>query len=131
MPLKSTYENMRKEKRRRANGLMKRWAYFTLEGADDLGYPHQSPEQERVKGIDCMRVANEKKTPEDILTEGVIESLDKQRQELARLCWRKQCSYSEIAVKLQLKDKLNRVSKYRARAQVKAILDMVADKVLM
>ena len=110
---------------------MKRWAYFTMDGADDLGYPHQSPEQERVRGIDCMRVVNEEKTPEDIITMGIIESLDKQKQELARLIWRKQMSYLETARKLQLKDKLGRVSKYRARSQSIGILDMVADKALM
>lgn len=131
MRLKNTYENTRDEKRRRANGLMKRWAYFTLEGADDLGYPHQSPEQERVRGIDCMRVADEKKTPEDILTQTIIESLNKQKQDVCRLRWREQRSYAAIARQLQIKDKLGRVCRYRAHTQVKAILDMVADKVLM
>lgn len=104
---------------------------FTLDGADDLGYPHQSPEQERVHGRSCMRIENEDKMPEDIHVEMLIENMSRQMQAVAFLRWRVGASYQMIAMRAGLRDLSGRPSVAKARSRVDSIRQRVADKVIL
>lgn len=62
----------KKERRNRASVLLKRWAYNRRRGLPNQKLPSQSPEQERVRGIDCC-VNVYLDTPEDERTnEGML-----------------------------------------------------------
>ena len=104
---------------------MRRWAFFTLDGADDLGYPHQSPEQERIAGRSCMDAVEEKKMPEDFATQQVVESLSLELQDLARLHWRVRLTQTEIV------NRRTNMTRQKVRARITFIKELVSEKVLM
>jgi len=65
------------ERRSRAQGYLRRWARNKRRGLPDLGHKHQSPEQERVRGVDCC--ANVYfETKEDVNT---FEAMELMREE--------------------------------------------------
>lgn len=103
---------------------MRRWAVYTLDGADDLGYPHQSPEQERIAGRSCMDITEQKKMPEDIQTKEVVESLSKDIQAIARLYWRVRLTQTEIA------SRQAGMTRQKVKTRIKFIKQEVADRVL-
>lgn len=52
----TTTDNPDKQKRDAADYFLKRWAMLVGLGLPPLGYPKQSPEQERVRGVDTREI---------------------------------------------------------------------------
>lgn len=112
----TTTQDLKKQKQDRAEFLIKRWAILTRLGLPDLGYPHQSPEQERVRGLDVRNVEMDK-LDEKVMC--VMKNFSPKPRRIAKEYWLYGKSMQEIAWAEKL-----------SKSGVKWRLDSVKDKVV-
>jgi hypothetical protein len=120
---KSSLSAITKSKRRRANALLVRWALITREGIPDLGYKHNSPEQERVPGIDCCKITQEKVLPEDEAVIALVKKMHPKTRELVYEKWRYRAEDKTLMHLFSFTEK-------QLESRINAIKDHIADSVL-
>jgi hypothetical protein len=120
---KSSLSAITRSKRRRANALLVRWALITQDGIPDLGYKHNSPEQERVPGIDCCKITQEKVLPEDEAVIALVKKMRPKTRELVYEKWRYRAEDKALMRLFSFTEK-------QLESRINAIKDHIADSVL-
>lgn len=91
----TTTDSPEKQKRAAADYFLKRWALLVRLGMPPLGYPKQSPEQERVKGIDTREIEI---SPEDEAVIELVSKLDVYPKRIVKAYWMQQLPIRKIAM---------------------------------
>lgn len=87
-------QDIKKQRRDRANDLLNRWGWLVRDGLPDLGYPHQSPEQERIRGIDTRNVEADQVDEQVFKT---VNELKTTARHVAFDYWARRHTYEQIA----------------------------------
>ena len=92
----STSKSITSDRLRRANGLIRRWAWLSRGGLPDIGYPHRSPEQALTgdTGGNSYEIL-----PEDDLTAATLNGMSTELKNITRLHWVIVLPQSEIAAR--------------------------------
>lgn len=90
----TTTQDTQKQKRDAADYLLKRWAMLVRKGLPPLGYPKQSPEQERIRGIDVRNVEMDEL---DRKVYETVNALSDKPKRIAKEYWLYGRSLQEIA----------------------------------
>lgn len=73
-----------KDKRGRAEYWLNRWAFLVRLDLPDLGYPHLSPEQEKIRGIDTRDI---EMTEYDEEVKAIVDSMGDKQRRMTRMRW--------------------------------------------
>ena len=92
----STSKSITSDRLRRANGLIRRWAWLSRGGLPDIGYPHRSPEQALTGDTGGN---NYEILPEDDLTAATLNGMSTELKNITRLHWVIVLPQSEIAAR--------------------------------
>ncbi len=110
-----------KNRLRRADVLLKRWAWIIRRGLPDLGYKHKSPEQALVPDSGNQELLL---LPEDGLTATTVSGMTLQLRTIARLHWQYKLTDKEIARRETL-------TRAKVRVRIKWIKEQVVNCVLI